>query len=327
VKLSLILILAAGFLGCKRISRPNIVFILVDDLGWTDLGCYGSTFYDTPNLDPFFLYLAYYTVHTPIQGCDEYDDYYREKSFSGPDIGRLVYRNEHEGITRVNQNNFRYASMVRSMDTNVGRIIDKLKETGQFENTILIVTSDNGGLSTTRQGGPTSVIPLRAGKGWCYEGGIRVPLLIRHPGIAYAGSWCSQPVISMDFFPTMLELAGLDLLPELHQDGKSLVPFLRDPAGIEDRTLTWHYPHYHGSTWRPGSAIRRNQWKLVEMYEDQVVELYNLTDDLGEQHNLVDDFPDIARAMREEMHAQLQKMGAAYPVRINRPVNNTNFTQ
>ncbi len=469
----LTIVAAMALSACNRIEKPNVVFILVDDLGWADLGCYGSTFYDTPNLDqlasqsirftdayaacpvcsptraaimtgrhpvrvgitdwipgmsiarandpllktpedlhnlpleevtlaesfkengyrtffagkwhlgeteeywplaqgfdenkggnhkgsptfpdgnwyyspygnptlsdgpegeyltdrltdesmqfiessgkdPFFLYLSFYTVHTPIQGCDAYDDYYLEKSLASPDSGQMVHRNEHEAITRINQNEFKYAAMVRSMDTNVGRLIEKLKETGNYKNTIIIFTSDNGGLSTTMNGGPTSVVPLRAGKGWCYEGGIRVPLLVRHPGISHQGSTCSQPVTSMDYFPTLLELAGLELQPKLHVDGKSLMPFLQDPENGEDRVLVWHYPHYHGSAWRPGSAIRNNQWKLVEFYEDLTVELYNLTDDPGEQINLAQKLPEKAESLREKMHFQLREMGAAYPVR------------
>ncbi len=477
MRILLALTFAAGLLACNRIEKPNVVFLLVDDLGWSDLGCYGSTFYDTPNLDqlatqsvrftnayaacpvcsptraaimtgrhpvrvgitdwipglsnewvddpllitpqdihnlpleevtlaevfkengystfftgkwhlgeteeywplsqgfdenkggnykgsptfpdgdryyspygnptlsdgpvgeyltdrltnesigfieasgkdPFLLYLSFYTVHTPIQGCDAYDDLYMKKSLALPDSGRMVHRQEHEGVTRMNQSDYKYTAMVRSMDTNVGRIIDKLKETGNYENTIIIFTSDNGGLSTSRNGGPTSVLPLRAGKGWCYEGGIRVPLLVRYPGIQDQGSTCAQPATSMDYFPTLLELAGLDSEPELHVDGRSLVSVLEDPEMVEERILVWHYPHYHGSNWRPGSAIRENQWKLIEFYENQSVELYDLASDPGEQHNLAQKLPERAESLREKMHQQLQGMGASYPVRRNKP--------
>ena len=271
-------------------------------------------FIESSGEEPFFLYLAYYTVHTPIQGCIAYDDLFRERSIALPDSGVMAIRPEHDGTTRVNQSDYKYASMVRSMDANVGRLMESLKETGKLENTIVIFTSDNGGLSTTWNGGPTSVLPLRAGKGWCYEGGIRVPLLIKYPGITDPGATCNQPAISMDYYPTLLELSGIGERNELHMDGKSLVPFLTDPEKTGDRMLVWHYPHYHGSAWRPGSAIRYNQWKLVEFYEDQTIELYDLSTDLEERLDISGAYPQLADSLRKQMHHRLQAMGAAYPV-------------
>jgi arylsulfatase A-like enzyme len=453
--------------------RPNVVFVVVDDLGWTDLGCYGSTFYDTPNLDrlatqsirftqayaaspvcsptraalltgrhpvrigitdwipgmpddradqpqlrtpedlhflpldeltiseifhkagyltffagkwhlgetpgfwpeaqgfqinkggngkgsptfpggngyyapygnptleegppgeyltdrlteesirfiasaagaPFFLYLSFYTVHTPIQGCESFDQHYREKCQELPDGGKMQTRAEHLGKTRINQSDPLYAAMVRSMDENVGRLLDAIREQGLQEQTIVIFTSDNGGLSTTSSGGPTSVVPLRAGKGWCYEGGIRIPLLIRYPGISDPGKECHQPVISMDLFPTLLELASLDPSEGLELDGRSLTPYLTHPGRIDNRTLIWHYPHYHGSTWRPGSAIRQDDWKLLEFYEDRGVELYDLSSDPQEKNNLAPGNPLMADSLRKELHRELRDLGAKYPAR------------
>ena len=270
-------------------------------------------FIESVQEDPFFLYLAFYTVHTPIMGCVQFDEMYLEKSRQLPDSGKMISRQEHSALTRINQSNPKYAAMVRSMDTNVGRLLDKLKESGQLDNTIIVFTSDNGGLTTSN--GPTSVLPLRAGKGWCYEGGIRVPLIISYPGMQQSGETCDVPAISMDFYPTLLELAGIDPDPGQHRDGISLLPFLEDPGMEESRTLVWHYPHYHGSRWRPGSAIRENNWKLIEFYEDNTLELYDLETDLEEQNDLSQKYPDIARRLRDLMHRELDEMGARYPVK------------
>ncbi|MCK4748115.1 MAG: sulfatase-like hydrolase/transferase, partial [Bacteroidales bacterium] len=254
------------------------------------------------------------TVHTPIQGCKAYDDTYQDMSFALPDSGRMQIREEHNGITRINQSHPKYAAMVRSMDTNVGRLMDKLEAIGKLDNTIVVFTSDNGGLSTTGNGGPTSVLPLRAGKGWCYEGGIRVPLMIRYPGIRNAGSVCEQPVISTDFYPTLAELAGIPLPEQVNFDGQSVVRSLLEPELSYNRTLTWHYPHYHGSTWRPGSALRSDSWKLVEFYEDKTLELYDLSNDPEELNDLSKELPLVADTLRQRLHRILDEMGASYPV-------------
>jgi arylsulfatase A-like enzyme len=269
---------------------------------------------------PFFLYLSFYTVHTPIQGCETYDRYYMEKTHALPDSGKMHTRAEHQGKTRINQSDPRYAAMVRSMDKNVGRLLDAIRRQGLQEQTIVIFTSDNGGLSTTSNGGPTSVVPLRAGKGWCYEGGIRIPLLIRYPEITDPGRECHQPVISMDLFPTLLELASLDPPEEPELDGISLAPYLADPGRIDHRTLIWHYPHYHGSTWRPGSAIRQQRWKLLEFYEDRSVELYDLSIDPGERNNLAPGNTMMTDSLRRELHRMLGDLGAKYPERRTKSV-------
>jgi len=253
-----------------------------------------------------------------------------------PNGGGMETIEEHLGKARINQSNPGYAAMVRSLDANVGRLISTLEEIEILDQTIIIFTSDNGGLSTTRTGGPTSVRPLRAGKGWCYEGGIRVPLMIKYPGMKHPGMVCHQPVISMDYFPTLLELADIGVPADMVLDGRSLVPFLRNPDTTVERNLVWHYPHYHGSTWRPGSAIRSGPWKLVEFYEDQRVELYDLSSDLSESKNLSEALPGLADSLKTEMHYLLEsgtwekvrsfgEMGANYPViRTNSPVIRTN---
>lgn len=271
-------------------------------------------FLETLGDEPFLLYLAFYSVHTPIQGCAAYDDLYREKKKKLPDEGAPRTRVEHRGETRLNQSDPKYSAMVRSVDENTGRVLQKLEELDLMDNTIVVFTSDNGGLTTGEQLGPTSVVPLRAGKGWCYEGGIRVPLIVKVPGIR-DGKECGYPVTSMDHYPTLLELAGFPLKNEQHLDGRSYLPWLRDPERSHDRTLVWHYPHYHGSTWRPGSAIRMNRWKLIEFYEEGTVELYNLEEDPGEQTDLSIKYPEKAGAMKEKMHRYIDLRGGDYPVR------------
>jgi len=277
------------------------------------LGDESVDFLESVDDQPFLLYLSFYTVHGPIQGCEKYDALYREKKKNLPDQGQVRVRQEHGTQTRLNQSHPKYAAMVRSMDENVGKVVDKLKQLGLAKNTIIVFTSDNGGLTTTRRGaGPTSVLPLRAGKGWCYEGGVRVPLIVKGPGIE-EGKTCRHPVTGMDFYPTLLDLVGFPLKEQQHPDGQSFADYLRNPDKGSDKTIVWHYPHYHGSTWRPGSAIRHNQWKLIEWYEDQTVELYNLDQDLGEQIDLSWKYPEITRALREKMHRYIKQRGGKYP--------------
>lgn len=278
-------------------------------------------FINSQKEDPFFLFLSFYTVHTPIQGCRRYDEYYKEKKLALPDQGELESRPEHNGKTRLNQSDAQYAAMVRCMDENVGSVLDTLRELHLYDNSIIVFTSDNGGLTTKRTVGPTAVTPLRAGKGWLYEGGIRVPLVIKAPGMP-AGEVSAQPVTSMDFYPTVLELAGLPLHTQQHVDGKSLVPYLEDPGKVDDRRLVWHYPHYHGSTWRPGSAIRINNWKLIEFYENEQLELYNLEEDIEEQHDLADSRPEKAAELHRRLTEWQDSIGAQIPKR--RPLNPEN---
>lgn len=264
---------------------------------------------------PFFLFLSFYTVHTPIQGAREFDGYYKQKRDSLPEGGAPETRKVGYGRTRLNQSDYKYAAMVRSMDKNVGRILDMLEQLNLSDNTIVVFTSDNGGLTTlpaARGIAPTAVVPLRAGKGWAYEGGIRVPLIIKGPGLP-EGAVSRQPATSMDLYPTLLELAGLPARPAQHRDGKSLVPHLNAPDSIEERTLVWHYPHYHGSAWRPGSAIREGSWKLIEFYERNRVELYDLSSDIAEEKNLAGKYPEKEAALREQMHHYIKQRGGQYP--------------
>ena len=226
---------------------------------------------------------------------------------------------EHDAVSRGRQDNPDYASMVHAVDTSVGRVLRAIDAAGQRDNTVVIFFSDNGGLCTLPRrrsaiGGPTCNLPLRSGKGWLYEGGIREPMLVRVPGVTEAGSECPHPVFSTDFFPTMLELASLPPVPHLHTDGESLVPLLRGAQPDEPRTLYWHYPHYHGSSWTPGAAIRRGDWKLIEFYESDETELYNLADDLTESKNVAEQYPQVRDRLKAELTRWQREMGAKMPV-------------
>lgn len=441
----------AGARAADSSTKPNFLFVLVDDLGWADLGCYGSSFYDTPNLDqlardgirftsaytaasicsptrasiltgrhpvrvnitdwipgmksprngwktpedlsalpleevtlaeelgrhgyqtfyagkwhlgkaqdgtgpasqgfevvkdesfsadwrknpltsnrltgaaidflksrdterPFLLYLSFHKVHTPIISYPAHIAKYEARA------GRLQPTTadpipEHKGLSLPRQQNPSYASMVRAVDDHVGQLRAALRELGLERNTVFIFFSDNGGLCTKKKPGPTCNLPLRSGKGWLYEGGIRVPLIVRAPGRVKPGTETGVPVVSTDFFPTLLELAGLPPRPDLHRDGVSFVPLLQGASKLGRDTLYWHYPHYHGSTWAPGGAIRQGDWKLIEFFTEGTHELYNLKDDLGEQHDLASRRPEKARELLAALKAWRAEIGAQMPTR------------
>lgn len=263
---------------------------------------------------PFLLYLSYYNVHTPITP-------YRKRHEEALERARKLgptppATREREGHTRVRQDNAAYASMIRAVDDSVGTLLEALRKRGLDSTTNVFFFSDNGGLATVRnpRGGPTSNAPLRSGKGWLYEGGIREPLIIRAPGVGRAGAISDTPVISMDFFPTMLELAGLDSRPDLHVDGRSLVPDLRGEPPAGSRPLVWHYPHYHGSTWKPGAAIQVGDWKLIEHYHWEEVELFHLGKDPSESENLAGKHPEKTRELREALKKWQTEIKARMPV-------------
>ena len=442
-------------------ARPNFVFILADDLGWADLGCYGSTFYETPNLDrlaakgmrftdayaacsvcsptrasimtgkypgrlhltdwlpgrpdrpdqklnrpvfldhlpldevtlaealheagyrtgfigkwhlggvgywpedqgfdlnvggchrghppsyfspygitnltdgpkgeyltdrltdealgfisgtggrPFLLYLSHYAVHTPLQAKPELIAKYKAKAARLPPPAGPEFLPDSNRQVRQIQNHPVYAAMVQSLDESVGRVIQKLAELGLEENTVVVFTSDNGGLSTF-EGSPTSNVPLRTGKGWHYEGGVREPLLVYWPGTTKPGSVCRAPMISTDYYPTLLEIAGLPLRPEQHVDGVSLVPLLKGGTRPE-RPLFWHYPHYSNQGGGPGGVVRLGNYKLIEWFEDMRVELFDLRDDLSERHDLAAKMPEKTTALRRLLHEWRQNVHADMP--------------
>lgn len=259
---------------------------------------------------PFLLYLAHYAVHNPQQAKPELVKKYAAKAAALPagepelmeDLGRRVRRRQDQPV---------YGAMVEGLDQGVGRVLQALKDNGLDQNTLVIFTSDNGGLSTA-EGTPTSNLPLRMGKGWNYEGGIREPLIVKWPGVTRAGAVCNQPMISTDYYPTLLECAGLPARPSQHVDGISIVPLLKNDF-LPERPLFWHYPHYSNQGGGPGGAVRLGQFKLLESYEDNHVELYNLKDDPGERNELAAQLPDKAAELRQRLHAWLKSVDAQMP--------------
>jgi arylsulfatase A-like enzyme len=263
---------------------------------------------------PFLLFLSHYAVHTPIQSKEALTEKYRKKLQNQPQSQGPDFIPEGTGRSKQKQDNPVYAGMVESVDQSVGRILEKLEALHLSEKTVVLFMSDNGGLSTTRWNAPTSNVPLRAGKGWLYEGGIREPMIIRWPGVVKPGSLCSVPVISTDFYPTILEMAGLKLRPGQHRDGRSLVPLLKGTDCLNRTSLFWHYPHYHSSGQTPGGAIRSGDYKLIEWYEDGRLELFDLKNDLGETNNLALLKAETTAELHRQLRAWRKQVGARMPL-------------
>lgn len=262
---------------------------------------------------PYLLYLSHYAVHTPIEAKDSLIQKYRRKATEQASEEDSAYTLERDHWTRQDQDNPVYAAMVESVDQSVARIREELEMLGLAEETIIVFTSDNGGLSTLRnKRAPTAVRPLRAGKGWLYEGGIRVPLMISWPGKIEART-SAYLTTSMDLYPTLLDLLGLDPMPEQHVDGKSLSPQLIGKGKGSSRRLYWHFPHYHGSGSLPSAAIREGDYKLIQFYEQDRLELYDLSNDLSETKNLVDSLPEKAKTLLRELQAWQAETGAQLP--------------
>jgi arylsulfatase A-like enzyme len=258
----------------------------------------------------FLLFLSYYTVHTPIQAAKKHIEKYELKR-EELELDSIPHKKEGDGWTKMVQEDAAYASMVAAMDENVGRIMEALKRQGLDKNTWVIFTSDNGGLSTLyRKNAPTSNGPLRAGKGWCYEGGIRVPLIITGPGVDTPGRVSEQPAVSMDFYPTILALAGIQ---HKKNNGESLLPILKLNEKLTRNELFWHYPHYHGSGWKPGSAIRQGDWKLVVHYESGKTELFYLGEDAGETSDISMQNPEKVAVLKIILDKKLAETNAKYP--------------
>ncbi len=267
---------------------------------------------------PFLAYLSFYSVHTPLVGRPDLVEKYREKAerlglrekepFADEE---QVWPVDQPRRVRVVQSHAVYAAMVEAMDEAVGKVLGGLKELGLEENTVVFFTSDNGGLSTS-EGSPTSNLPLRGGKGWLYEGGIREPYLVKWPGATRPGSTSGVPVTSVDYYPTILEMAGLPARPEQHKDGASLVPVLKGTGDLDRDAIFWHYPHYSNQGGFPGGVVRMGNYKLIERYEDGRVHLYNLADDIGERDDLAEQLPGKVRSMRERLHAWYGEVGAKF---------------
>ncbi|MCK5738879.1 sulfatase, partial [bacterium] len=271
---------------------------------------------------PFFLNLCYYSVHVPIQAKPELIIKYQKKALE-MGLDRLptfedgeYFPCEHKRTQRVRRRLLHsdpaYAAMIETVDQNIGRLMQALEATGETDNTIVIFTSDNGGLATA-EGSPTCNAPLAEGKGWMYEGGVREPLIVRWPEKIRPGSVCTTPVTSPDFYPTFLEAAGLELLPEQHSDGISLIPLLLETGSLSRKSLFWHYPHYGNQGGTPGCSIRKGDYKLIEFFEDNQLELYDLKKDVSEKHNLANERPALATELHQKLVNWRESMHAIIP--------------
>ncbi len=277
-----------------------------------------SEFIEQHQDEPFLAYLSFYEVHNPKQAPDHLIEKYRKKRARlGLDEKEKfkpieqVWPDAGSRRERVIQSHPVYAAMVEATDRAIGRVLHKLNALGLRDNTIVIFMSDNGGLSTS-EGHNTSNRPLRGGKGWIYEGGIREPWIMRWPGVTEPGSVNHTPVISTDFYPTVLDAAGLRLRPDQHKDGVSLMSLLKGGSALDRKALYWHYPHYSNQGGPPAGAIRMGPWKLVERYENGEVELYNLENDLSEQHDVAATHDHRVQQMRQRLHNWYDKVDAKF---------------
>lgn len=253
---------------------------------------------------PFFLYYSPYAVHTPIQPVDSLLDKYNNKE---ADNG---------------QNNDEYATMVENLDRNIGRLIAALESKNKLQNTVIIFTSDNGGLI-----GVTKQKPLRAGKGAYYEGGIREPMFIYWQNRIRNGAVCDEPIYNLDIYPTLLDIVNQEANPNQKLDGVSLLPLMLESGELKERALYWHFPIYleggNSETQdkifrtRPGSAIRYGDWKLIHYYENNDIELYNLKNDIGETVNLFNDEPVQAAKLMNMLQKWIAETNAPVPTELN----------
>jgi arylsulfatase A-like enzyme len=260
---------------------------------------------------PFFAMLAFYSVHTPLIGRPDLVAKYTKKAanINGEEFGdeEQVLGKKPRKV-RILQKHAVYAAMVEAMDQAVGKVMKKITDLGLEDEVVICFTSDNGGLSTS-EGSPTSNLPLRGGKGWIYEGGIREPFIVKWPGVTEPGSTNSTPVMSTDFFTTFVKAAGGEIKGTV--DGVDLMPIMT--GGLLDReALYWHYPHYSNQGGFPSGAIRAGDWKLIERYEDGRVHLYNLKDDIGELNDVAGANADRVKAMRAKLHAWYKETDAKF---------------
>lgn len=269
----------------KPLGREFVSELLTDE---------AIKFVDDNRQRPFFLYLPHVAVHIPLAAKPELQAKYERGPWPPPG----------------QQRNPLYAATIEDLDANIGRLLARLKELELEKNTIVIFTSDNGGLSVEE--GPntpaTSNAPLRAGKGWLYEGGIRVPLIVRWPGHVPEGSTCSTPVCGVDLFTTLLDVCNLGV--SAPSDGVDLRPLLEEHGTIHRDALYWHIPHYTNQGGKPGGAVREGDYKLIEYYENGRRELYNLASDPRETHNLAEQMPDRVSALAAKLAAWRKSVGA-----------------
>jgi arylsulfatase A len=247
--------------------------------------------------EPFFLYVPHNTIHAPAMGKKKLVEKYKNKP--GSDLP---------------QNNPVLGAMIEELDNSTSRLLRKLDELKIADRTIVIFFGDNGGLERDAK-----QTPLRSGKANLYEGGIREPLIVRWSGVVKPGSTCSEPVISVDFFPTFLEIVSAKDEAQKSIDGMSLLPLLKQEGRLNRRAIYWHYPHYHGSSIGPCSAVRAGDYKLIEWYDesicgpDEKFELYNLKEDIGEKDNLAQKMPERVEKLKEMLSNWRIEVNAQMP--------------
>jgi arylsulfatase A-like enzyme len=270
---------------------------------------------------PFLLNFWHYAVHIPLDVPPDLVEKYRQKAarlgldeIDPFETGEHfpVWHQRHSRVQRrIVQSDPAYAAMVENLDTNVGRLLDALERTGQAGHTIVIFTSDNGGLSTA-EGSPTCNAPLSEGKGWMQDGGVREPLIVRWPGVVSPGMEITEPVTSPDFYPTLLAAAGLPPRPTQHVDGVDLSALLRGEPFTRG-PIYWHYPHYSNQGGTPSAGIRDGDWKLIYRFETETSALYDIRADIAEQHDLAVSQPEIAARLERTLLEWLPTVGARIP--------------
>ena len=295
-------------LGTQKIHQPHrqgFSWVLGGTRNQNDKRVTGFTdaavkFIEDNKKKSFFLFLSHHTVHIPLEAPET-----------------LVRKYQEKPKPRTGVNNPTYAAMVEHLDNNIGRILKKLDDSGLADNTIVIFFSDNGGLHQAYGGytGKRQIVstnaPLRDEKGTLYEGGVREPLIVRWPGVVKAGTTCSVPVTSVDFYPTFLKILGVGGDSNHVLDGENILPLLRQTGSLKRDAIYWHYPHYHHS--RPAGAIREGDYKLIEFFEDGRLELYNLKRDIGEKNNLAETMPEKAADLQRKLAKWRQSVGAKMP--------------
>ena len=271
---------------------------------------------------PFMLDLWYYSVHVPIDAKEDQVEYFKKKAermgldrkeaYSEGEFYPVEHKKDQRVLRRLFHSDPQYAALIYNVDLNVGRLITALEKEGIMEDTVVVFTSDNGGLATS-MGSPTCNAPAREGKGWIYDGGTRVPAFVVWDGHIRAGSVCDTPITTPDYFPTFLELAGVQNPDGNTLDGQSLARLFTENGKLPERPIFWHYPHYssHGGT--PGAVVMLGNYKLIEFFEDGELELYDIVNDVSESNNLRDAFPEKTAHLAELLHAWQSSVEALMP--------------
>lgn len=278
---------------------------------------------------PFFLNLWHYAVHTPIDAKENDIEYFNKKSiklglnkinpFIEGEKFPCYHKSSERVLRRIIQSDPSYGAMIFNLDWNIGRLIDTLENEGILEDTIIFFTSDNGGLSSA-EGSPTCNFPLSEGKGWMYEGGVREPLIVYWKEKIQANSISSKLVSSPDFYPTILDVAGLNKIPNQHVDGESFYKSLWLENDVRNKPLFWHYPHYGNQGGTPYSAIRKENYKLIYFYEDNTYKLFDLEKDISEDHDISNEKQRVCKELMELLKQWIKDVKGEIP-KINMELN------